>query len=110
MTRQAISEIAARHLEAWLDRLMRGDLHLGDLPLPVEGFYYAGWAEGMAYAFQQARHYEHRLDLAYVQAYTPKERAQEYQRRLDKHFAEQSARFFAEPQIHGPAVNERRAA
>lgn len=111
MARRMISDTAAHHLDKWLDGLMRGDLHLGDLPLPVEAFYNAGWAAAISYAREQAREYEHRLDLAHLQAYAPKDRAELLQRRLDNHFARQDALFFAEPQIQGPAHDsERRAA
>lgn len=111
MTRQSISEIADRHLEAWLDRLMRGELLLGELPLSVEAFYHAGWAAAASVAQQQAREYERRLDLARLQAYSPKDRAEILQRRLDNHFAQQDAQFFAEPLIEGPApLIERKAA
>lgn len=95
MTRQSISEIADRHLEAWLDRLMRGELLLGELPLSVEAFYHAGWAAAASVAQQQAREYEHKLELAYLQAYAPKDRAEVYQRRLDQHFKSVDAAFFA---------------
>lgn len=106
-----ISDVAAHHLDRWLDGLMRGDLHLGDLPLSVEAFYHAGWAAAITYARQQAREYEQRLDLAHLQAYSPKDRAELLQRRLDNHFAQQDALFFAEPQLEGPAPRfERRAA
>lgn len=104
MPRQAISDTAARHLEKWLDQLVRGDLRLGDLPLPVEAFFHAGWAEGMAHAAEQARQYEHRLDMAYLAAYSPKDRRAEYLRRLDHHFAEQSARFFDDTPVEGQAL------
>lgn len=96
MPRQAISDTAARHLEKWLDQLVRGDLRLGDLPLPVEAFFHAGWAEGMAHAAEQARQYEHKLDRAYLWAFTDKDKRAEYQRRLDHHFRLEDVRFFAE--------------
>lgn len=111
MARLTISDTAARHLDRWLDGLMRGDLHLGDLPLPVEAFYNAGWAAAVTYAQEQAREYEHRLDLAHLAASSPKDRAELLQRRLDRHFAQQDALFFAGPEIQGPAPHiERRAA
>lgn len=90
---------------------MRGELRLGQLPLAVEQFISIGWADGMAHARQQAAEYEHRLDIAYLQAYSPKDRAAVLQRRLDQHFAAEAERFFAEPYIEGPVpLLERRAA
>ena len=48
---------------------------------------HSGWAAAATYAKQQAREYEHNLDLAHLQAYTPKDRAELLQHRLDQHFA-----------------------
>lgn len=111
MHRRSVSDVAALYLEQWLDQTMRGELPLHRLPAPVAAFYHAGWAAATAQAQQQAREYEQRLDLAHLQAYAPKDRAELLQRRLDQHFAQQDALFFAEPQIEGPAPHfERRAA
>lgn len=82
-----------------LDRLFApfsaGELKQYELPLEVEQFYQLGVVQGMAYAQQQAREYEHRLNVLYMQAFTPKERHAEYMRRLDHHFKLQEAAFFA---------------
>lgn len=110
MSRLPVSEVAARHLDKWLDQLMRGVLRLGELPLPVEAFYHAGYLDGMAHAAAQARDYEHKLYLAYIAAYSPKDRREEYQRRMDEYFAAESERFFTEPQHSGPALLERKVA
>lgn len=72
-----------------------GQLNQYELPPQVEQFYLYGLAQGMAYAQQQAREYEHKLDIAYLQAYSPKDRREEYQRRLDEHFRLEEQRFFA---------------
>lgn len=95
MSQLVISDIAARHLEAWLDQTMRGELVLWQLPPAVAAFYHAGWAERNAAALAEAREYEHQLDLLYLAAYSPKERREEYQRRLDHHFLLEDAAFFA---------------
>ena len=108
MTRLTISEIAARHLDQWRDQTERGELQLWELPPAIQAWYFAGWAEAMQQAREQARIYEHRLNLLYMQAFSPNDRRAEYQRRLDHHFAEQAERFFTEPLIEGPAL--RRAA
>lgn len=82
-----------------LDRLFApfsaGELKQYELPLEVEQFYQLGLVQGMAYAQQIAREYEHRLNVLYMQAYTPKERHAEYMRRLDEHFRLEDQRFFA---------------
>lgn len=90
-----ISEAATRHLDLWADQLQRGELAIWQLPLALQQFVSIGWADGMAHADRQARDYEHKLDLAYLQAYSPKDRAAEYQRRLDHHFQLEAAAFFA---------------
>lgn len=109
--RTPLKEITERRLDALFLGLETGELRLGQLPLAVEQFYSLGWAAATTYARQQAREYEQRLDLAHLQAYAPKDRAELLQRRLDNHFARQEALFFAEPQIEGPAPHfERRAA
>lgn len=91
----SISEIAERHLESWLDQAMRGELQLWQLPAPVAAWYFAGWADRDHHAQAQARDYEHRLDVLYMQAFTPKERHAEFSRRLEEHFQREEAAFFA---------------
>src|SRR5690625_4738947 len=92
--RLKISEAAKRTLKYWLNEVMHGRIPLSRLPLEVASFYHAGWAAGMAFAKAQAREYEHQLDVAYLQAYSPKERQEEIQRRLDEHFRRVDAEFF----------------
>lgn len=98
-----ISEAATRHLDLWADRLQRGELAIWQLPLALQQYVSIGLAEGMAYAKQQATEYEHKLDRMYLAVMNPKDRAAVLQRRLDEHFASECDRFFAEPQIEGPA-------
>ena len=111
--RLAISEVAERTLERWLDQTMRGELALYRLPAPVAAFYYAGWADRHQQAVAEQREHEHQLDIAYLQVYSPKDRAAEYQARLQRHFEAEAERFFTDPQFpgtEGAADSERRAA
>lgn len=108
--RLTVSDVAGRHLDQWADALMRGELQIWQLPPQVQQFVSIGWADGNARARQQAREYEHLLDRAYIWAFTDKDRREEYLRRLDEHFRAEAEQFFAEPEVHGPAANERRAA
>lgn len=88
-------------LEQRLDALQRGQVLIQDLPSAVSAWYFAGEAAGRASRQseidQLVRAYEQKLDMAYMWAFTPKERREEYQRRLDKHFKDQDAAFFAAP-------------
>lgn len=95
MSRLTISDTASRHLEAWADQVTRGELSIADLPRAIQTFVWIGHADGIAVAKRQAREYEHRLDQAYLQAYSPKDRREELQRRLDQHFRNVDAAFFA---------------
>ncbi|MBC9943789.1 hypothetical protein ICL81_04515 [Leucobacter sp. cx-328] len=108
MTRLTISDTAERYIESWADQVERGELSIASLPRSLQRLIFIGFADGLAIAKQQAAEFEHQLDQAYLQSYSPKDRQEELQRRLDRHFAQQDALFFAEPQ--GSAVNERRAA
>lgn len=105
-----ISEVAERHLDLWADQLQRGELQIWQLPLAVQQFVSIGWAERHQQALSEARDYDYQLDRMYLAVMNPKDRAAELQRRLDQHFADQCDRFFAEPQIEGPALTERQAA
>lgn len=93
--RTPLYEITERRLNALFEGLMTGELHQSELPLAVEQFYTLGIVQGMAFAQQQAREYEHKLNLLWMQAFTPKERQAEYRRRLDEHFRLEEQRFFA---------------
>lgn len=95
MVRLTISQIAERYLDDWADKVQRGELAIWQLPLAVQQFISIGIASAEGQLRAQERGYEHRLDLAYLQAYHPKERAEIYQRRLDKHFRLEEQRFFA---------------
>lgn len=111
MTRLAVSEVAERHLDKWADAVQRGELSIWQLPLAVQQFVSIGWADGIAYARQQAAEYEYQLDRLYLAAFSPKERREALQQRLDQHFEAECERFFAEPYIEVPApLLERRAA
>ena len=111
MARWTLSDQAERTLDAWLDGLQRGQIRLQDLPPSVAAFIHAGEAYGRASRQPEIDALNHQLDLLYLAAFNPKDRAEVLQRRLDKHFAAQAALFFAEPQIQGPAPHsERRAA
>lgn len=100
--RLRISSTAEHHLDQWANALITGELHLGELPLAVEQFVWIGQLETR----RLTREYEQRLDLAYLQAYSPKDRAAEYMRRLQQHFTEEDHQFFTtETRPH-----ERRAA
>lgn len=108
MSRLTISDTAERYIESWADRVERGELSIADLPRSLQRLIYIGFADGIAVAKRQAAEYEHRLDQAYLQAYSPKDRREELQRRLDRYFAQQDALFFAE--LHSSAVDERKVA
>lgn len=95
MSQLVISEVAERHLDQWANALQRGELQVWQLPGSVQQFVSIGWVDGMTQARQQTAEYEHRLDIAYLQAYSPKERREEYQRRLDTHFQLEEAAFYA---------------
>lgn len=110
MTRLAISDVAERHLDQWADAVLRGELSIWQLPIAVQQFISIGYADGIAYARQQAAEYEHHLDIAYLALANPKDRAAEYQARLQLHFEAKAERFFAEPYIEGPARLEAVAA
>lgn len=105
-----ISDVAARHLDLWADQVQRGELSIWQLPLAVQQYVSIGWADAHLQAVEQARDYEHQLDVAYLQAYSPKERQGILLQRLEQHFVEQAERFFTEPLFEGPALLERRAA
>ena len=109
MQRLTISEVAERHLDQWADAVQRGELQIWQLPLAVQQFISIGWADGIAHARQQATEYEHQLDLMALQLLNPKDRANEYQARLQAHFEAEAHRFFFGPYIEGPAF-ERQAA
>ncbi|GAB2562841.1 hypothetical protein [Leucobacter ruminantium] len=96
MSKLTISEVAERHLDQWADAVQRGELSIWQLPLAVQQFISIGWAEGMAYAAEQAREYERQLDRAYLAAYSPKDRREEYQRRLDEYFQTEDEQFFSD--------------
>lgn len=100
----AISTAAERHLDRWADAVQRGELSIWQLPLAVQQFVSIGWADGIAYAQRQAREYEHQLDRMALAILNPRERTAELQQRLDQHFAQLDAEFFAEPTIVGPAT------
>lgn len=100
----------AQGLDQLFHRIEAGELSIGQLPLEVEQFISLGWAEGKLLADQQVRDYEHRLDLAHLAAYSPKDRAAEYQRRLDQHFRLEEQRFFAVEEESNNDSNNTRAA
>lgn len=93
--RITITESATRHLDAWADKVQRGELHISQLPPAVQQFIYIGLAWADEHLRALTDEYEHKLDLAYIQAHHPKERAEIYQQRLDNHFRLEEQRFFA---------------
>lgn len=101
MPRLQVDESTETDLETWAAALKAGEIRLWELPPSVSQFFEIGWAEGsesrQPEIDQLTRVYEHRLDTAHMLAYTPKERHEEYQRRLDKYFHDRDATFFAEP-------------
>lgn len=101
--RPVLSEPARRWLTAAEDGLARGTLRIGMLPLEVEAIYHLGFLHGSSVGRARDAEQQRQLDQAYLAAYSAKDRAAEYQRRLDRHFQEQDRLFFAEPMIVGPA-------
>jgi hypothetical protein len=101
-----ISYIAARTLTNWLDQVMVGELKLWELPPQVAAIYFAGWSERDLKAQADAREHEHQLDRMYLAAFSPKDRSEEYQRRLDEYFASESERFFTEPSAKDTTIRE----
>ncbi|MBL5973692.1 MAG: hypothetical protein D3X82_08000 [Candidatus Leucobacter sulfamidivorax] len=97
MARRQVSAGAERTLDAWLAGLMEGKIHIQDLPLCVAAWFHAGEAYGRAARQLEIDHANHQADLFYMQAMTPKERQQEYQRRLENHFQRENDLFFADP-------------
>ena len=95
MSRLTISDTAERYIESWADQVERGELSIASLPRSLQRLIFIGFADGLAVAKQQAREYEHKLDQLYLQAYSPKDRREELQRRLDEHFRNVDAAFFA---------------
>lgn len=102
-----VSDAATRHLDLWADQLQRGEIAIWQLPLAVQQFISIGWADAQHQLEQQARDYEHKLDLAYLQAYSPKDRATQLQARLQAHFVAEDQRFFTIPDN---GITERKAA
>lgn len=81
-------------LDQRLDELMKGQVLLQDLPLAVAAWFYAGEAYGRADRQLEIDLLEHEANILWMQAFTPKERHAEYQRRLDEHFRLEEQRFF----------------
>lgn len=73
-----VSDIASKHLEAWLTQLQSGELEIWQLPTPVAAFYHAGFNDGITMNTQTKRikQLEHECDRLYMAAFTPKERHQ----------------------------------
>lgn len=83
---------------------MKGQLRLQELPLCVSAWFFAGETYGresrqseIDQLEQRIRLLEHQLDTAYLQAYSPADRREIYQQRLDEHFRQRDAEFFQEP-------------
>ena len=80
-----ISDIAAKHLETWLDDLMWGRLQLWQLPSPVRGFFDLGFHEGTQISTsaltEKIERLESECDRLYLAAFTPKERREELLKR-----------------------------
>lgn len=94
MARATVSDAAERTLAAWLTGLMEGKIRIQDLPLCVSAWFHAGEAYGRASRQPEIDRLEHEANSLYMRAYTPKERHEEYQRRLDEHFRLEDQRFF----------------
>lgn len=105
-----ISEIATRHLDLWADQLQRGEIAIWQLPHALQQFISIGWAEAHLAAVQQAADYEHQLDRMALALLNPKDRAAEYQRRLDQHFRLEEQRFFAAEEESNNDSNNTRTA
>lgn len=103
MARATVSDAAERTLTAWLTGLMEGQVLLQDLPLCVSAWFHAGEAYGRASRQPEIDRLEHEANSLYMRAYSPKDRHEEYQRRLDEHFRLEDQRFFdalTEPKQH----------
>lgn len=98
MPRITISSAAEKHLEAWLDQVMQGQLPLSELPLCVSAWFFAGESYAREELGREIENLRKQLDSAYLQAFAPKERRDEYQRRLDRYFAARDEAFFSEPE------------
>lgn len=105
-----ISEAATRHLDLWADLLQRGELAIQQLPPALQQYVSIGWAEAHLMAVAQARDYEHQLDRMALALLNPKDRAAEYQRRLDQHFRLEEQRFFAAEEESNNDSNNTRTA
>lgn len=96
MARLTVSDTAAKHLEAWLDQVMQGQLQLSELPLSISAWWFAGEAYAREALNREIENLHKQLDSAYLQAFAPKERREEFQKRLDRYFAARDEEFFSE--------------
>ena len=112
MSRLTISDTAERYIETWADQYERGELSITDLPRSLQRLVFIGLGDGLAIANEQAREYERQLDRLWLAAFSPKDRREELQRRLDEHFRLEEQRFFAveEESTNGSSSNNRIAA
>lgn len=94
MARVPISKEANETLELWLTQLQEGQIQFADLPLSVSAWYFLGLAEGRASRQVEIERLQHEANILWMRAFTPKERHEEYQRRLDEHFRLEDQRFF----------------
>ncbi|WP_416444697.1 hypothetical protein AB3K78_15420 [Leucobacter sp. HNU] len=85
MVRRRISDAAERTLEAWLDQVTKGQLHIAELPLCVSAWFFAGYADGRASRQHEIDRLEHQLDGLWARAFLkPDERRERILRRLDQ--------------------------
>lgn len=85
MARWKVSEQAERALEAWLDRLQRGQIQIQDLPPSVAAYLHAGEAYGRAARQPEIDHLNHQLDVYWARAFlTNDERRERILQRLDR--------------------------
>ena len=85
MARQRVSDAAERTLEAWLDQVTKGQLHIAELPLCVSAWFFAGYADGRASRQHEIDRLEHQLDGLWARAFLkPDERRERILRRLEQ--------------------------
>lgn len=85
MARFSIPDELARSLEARLEQLQRGEIHLQDLPFAVSAWFHAGEAAGRQDQQPEIDRLNHQLDGLWARAYlTNDQRRERILQRLDK--------------------------
>lgn len=75
------------------DLLLTGQVRLHELPIEVAALYNLGVNDGRSTASGEIERLEAEADRLYLAAFTPEERRNEINRRLDEHFAREASSF-----------------